>query len=116
MASSDSLAHKVNKVAEQLLAAAGKIIDVGQELNAITYCMLDVADNAEVDDHDLDHVPHILAWSGWMADLNSDVLDAVDGLLRAVHDLIGPSRSENKPRSLKARSASAIARSLKGAS
>jgi len=51
----------INKVAEKLLAAAAKIITVGQDLNAITSCMLDVAHNAEADDGSLDHAFHILA-------------------------------------------------------
>ncbi len=89
LASSNAVAHKLQKVAEQLLGAAGKIMSVGQDLNAITSCMVDVA---EADRPDFKHAPHILAWAGWTGDLTADVLDAVDGLLCSVRDLIGSSR------------------------
>src|SRR5689334_22877032 len=76
MASSDSVIHKIRKIAQQLLAAVDKTIEAAQDLNAITSCMFDVVDNAEADDNvDL---PHILAWAGWTGDLTSDVLDAAD--------------------------------------
>jgi hypothetical protein len=42
------------KVADQLLAVVGRIIDVGQNLNAVTSSMLDAADNAAVDARNLD--------------------------------------------------------------
>jgi hypothetical protein len=67
------------KLADQLLAVTGRIIGVGQDLNAITSSMLDAAGDAEA----------ILAWAGWTNEVTSDVLGAVDGLLCAVHDLIG---------------------------
>jgi hypothetical protein len=111
MAPSDPVAHSVQKIAGQVLAAVDKIIDVGRDLNAITSCMVDVADNAQADDGDLDHVPHILAWAGWTGDLTSDILDTADDLICAIQGLIASSRGEKK-----ARSASATARSLDGAS
>jgi len=101
---SEPMAHQVRKLAGQLLAAMDKIINVGRDLNAITSCMLDVADSAQADNRDLGQVPHILAWAGWTCDLTSDILDAVDDLLRAGHDLIG---SSHKVHNLKAQSASA---------
>jgi hypothetical protein len=94
ISTSDCGVHKVQRIAEQLLAAVGKIINVGQDLNAITSCMLDVADNAEVDDRELHHVPHILAWAGWTNDLSSEVIDPLDAILRTVHELIGSSRGK----------------------
>jgi hypothetical protein len=91
---------KVNQVAERLLAAAGKIIDVGQDLNAITSGMLDVAHNAEADARGLDHASHILAWAGCTGDLTPDILDTADDIICAIHDLIGSSRLQEtvKPR------------------
>jgi hypothetical protein len=96
MASADSAAHKVLKIARQLLAAVGKIGDVVQDLNGITRCMLDLADHADADGRNLDSVPHILAWAGWTGDLTSEVLDTADDLIRAIQDLIGSSRSQTK--------------------
>jgi hypothetical protein len=96
MALSDCVAHKVETAAEQLLAAAEKIVNVGQDLKTITSCMKGVAVDAEADGRDLGHVSNILAWAGWTSDLTLDVLDAADELLRALHSLIGPSRSERK--------------------
>jgi hypothetical protein len=61
-------------------------------MNAVTSCMLDVSADAEADDRDLNHVPHILARANWMSDLTSDVLDACDDLMRAIRDLIGGER------------------------
>jgi hypothetical protein len=86
--------NKVNKAAEKLLAAAAKISDVGKGLNAITSCMLDVADNAEADDHGLDRASHILAWAGSSGDLTADALDIADDIICAIHDLL-PSTSSN---------------------
>jgi hypothetical protein len=80
------------KVADQLLAVVGRIIGVGHNLNAITSSMLDAADNAAVDARGLDHASDILAWAGWTGEVTSDILGAVDGLLCAVHDLIGSNR------------------------
>jgi hypothetical protein len=71
--------------AGQLLAAADKLIEVGQDLNALTSCMLDVSEDTETDDC----TPHILAWAGWTNDLTSDVLHACDGLIRAIRALLG---------------------------
>ena len=79
---------KVNQAAEKLLAAAGKIIDAGRKLNAITSCMLDVANNTEADDRSLDHASRILAWAGGNGDLTSDVLDTADDIICAIRDLI----------------------------
>jgi hypothetical protein len=86
----------INKVAEKLLAAAGKIIDVGQDLNAITSRILDVAKNAEADDRGLDHASHILAWAGRTGGLTPDILDTADDIICAIHDLIGSSRGKRK--------------------
>jgi hypothetical protein len=108
MAPSESVTHKLKKTAGQLLAAADKIIDVGRDLNAVTSCMLDVSADAEADDRDLNHGPHMLAWANWTSDLTSDVLDACDDLIRAIHDLIGESGSEQKR--LSAREAQARAK------
>jgi hypothetical protein len=101
MAVADSVSQKVQKIARQLLTAADKIIDLGRDLTSITSCMTDVADNAEGDGRDLDHVPHMLAWAGWTGDLKSAALDTADDLIRAVHDLIGSSRTAPKARTLK---------------
>jgi len=55
MTSSESVNHNVLKIAGQLLAAMDKILNMGRDLNAITSCMLDVADSAEADNRDLAH-------------------------------------------------------------
>jgi hypothetical protein len=86
----------IHKVAEKLLAAAAKISDVGKGLNAITSCMLDVADNAEADDRGLDHASRILAWAGSTGDLASDILDTADDIICAIHDLIGSSAKSRR--------------------
>jgi hypothetical protein len=90
----DSVTHNVQKVAEQLLAAADKIMDVGRDLNGITSCMLGVADDSNADDRDAANVTHILAWAGWTCDLTQDVVGAVDDLIRSIHDLIGSDHGE----------------------
>ena len=94
MAPPDSVTHNVQKVAEQLLAAAGKITDVGRDLNGITSCMLGVADDSNADDRDPANVTHILAWAGWTCDLTRDVVGAVDELINSIHNLIGPDHGE----------------------
>ena len=78
----------INKITEKLLEAAGKISAVGQNLNAITSCMLDVANNTEADDRGLDHASRILAWAGSTGDLTSDVLATADDIVCAIQDLI----------------------------
>ena len=85
---SKSVTQKVKEIAEQLLTAAGKVIDAGRDLNAITSCMLDVSET-ESESHEFNHVSHITAWAGWTGDLMSDVLDACDDLISAIRDLTG---------------------------
>ena len=87
MAPSDSVAEKVHNVAEQLLAAVGKFVDVGRDLKSVTSCMTEVA--GEADDCDLSHFPHILAWADWTRDLTSDAFHAIDDLIHAIGGLIG---------------------------
>jgi hypothetical protein len=82
------------KLANQLLAVVGRIIDVGQDLNAITSSMLDAVDNAVVDVRGLDSASHILAWAGWAGEQSSDILGIVNDLMCTIEDLIGSKRKE----------------------
>lgn len=88
--------HRIANVAEQLLTAAGKVIDAGQDLNAVRACMLHSADNAKADARGLNHACHILAWASWMGDITSDLLDTADEISCAFHDLIDPNPGEKR--------------------
>jgi len=96
MASPTSVARKVQKVTKQLLAALDKILEVGRDLNAMTSCMLDTADDAQAADVQLDHVRRVLAWAGWTGDLTSDVVDAADDVICGIQDLIELTRGQSK--------------------
>ena len=87
MATSDSISQNFKKVTDQLLAAAGKIIDTGQDLNAITSCLINAARNAGSDQPALGNASQILAWAGWTGDLAANVLDSAESLLDAFHEL-----------------------------
>jgi hypothetical protein len=70
------------KVADQLLAVLGRLIDVGQDLNAITSSMHEALSKAAAGDaRDLDHGADILDWACRMGNIGADVSGSIDDLM-----------------------------------
>jgi hypothetical protein len=79
-----------NKLADQLLAVLGRMIDIVKDLNAVTTSMLDALNEAAAGDGcDLDYRTTILEWARRLRDISSDVSGAMDDIVRTIEEVCG---------------------------
>lgn len=78
------------KIAGQLVAVLGRLVDIGKDLNTITSSLLDTLNNAIAcgDGRDLDFGAEILKWTSGLSNIGTDLSGSTDDLMCAIEEVL----------------------------